>query len=135
MRTKTRECVYALLNRHSLLEAAIGAANDPQRSLYANRLILDSNRLSFEPRQREEYVSLRSIAERQFAVNHHWVHALNDHLRGLEGPAADWENIRAKELGRCFTSHFPDLEEGLPLHIQEAGKFRPATSADEAFRC
>jgi hypothetical protein len=130
-KSKDAESILAFLNRYGLLERVLGSAEGLERKRYANRLILDSDRLLSESPKDEEFACLRSIAERDFARTHSWVHAFSD---DAQGAARDWERRRATELGRTFTRYFPDIEEGLPLYLKTANGYRVATQVDDAYK-
>jgi len=87
MKSGDRESILSLLNRWGLLERVVGGVDAKRRDQYANKLILDSDRLLREPDSDEEFVTLRSLAERSFAGVRGWVHGLRD---DVVGPARDW---------------------------------------------
>jgi hypothetical protein len=137
MNTKNRESIYAFLRRHGVLERVLGKeSRGGERQLphehYPSRLILESDRLLYEPTDREEFFSLRRAAERAFASQHSWAHGLHP---SAEGVAAEWERQRAERLGECFMWHFADIYEGLPLYVRDGDGFRVATAQDDAYAC
>lgn len=131
MKRSKPQSIFAFLNRNGLLTRVLGEDGDPRRRTYANTLILKSEALLAEQLELQPFASLRDFAERQFANNtNSWVHTLVSDSRER---SADWERVRAEELGYCFATFFEEIREGLPLHVRVGNGFRRACDQDEAY--
>jgi hypothetical protein len=124
-RSKMKESIYANLRRRNLLDRVIGSETGRQLG-YADRLILDSDRLLHEPPGADEMVSLKAMAERAFSSATGWVFALKDDTSG-------WVRERAEELGRCFAGLFGEIKEELPLYVRDGAGYRVAGVGDESY--